>query len=409
MAMMRARRAMPGNIMMRRMRRRRTARWLVASSVVTLAAVISWSSLPYVRTAAFLLDMAGSTSAGRAWLPVRTQAVRVYDLDVPTRDGRIPARLYLPAHAAGTPVIVFPGIHAGGIDEPRLDAFSHRLAGTGLTVLSVPLPDLRAFRITPRSTDMIEDAILWLASDPSRAPSGRVGVVGVSFSGGLALVAAGRPRLSGRIAAVVALGSHADLPRTMRYLCTGRLPDGTVRPPNDYGAAVILVGTVAKLVPENEVDPLRQTVVAYLIAASVTSTDPATADILFAQVRERSRRLAEPAKTLMREVNTRDLASLGPRLLPYVDELGSDPALSPDRSPITTAPVFLLHGADDNVIPSTETLLLADYLRGHGNSHVTWLLTPILTHATLQPRARLADGWALLRFWRQVFGTAVLP
>jgi dienelactone hydrolase len=276
-------------------------------------------------------------------------------------------------------------------------------------VLSVPLPDLRAFRITTRSTDMIEDVILWMAGDRARAPSGRVGVVGVSFSGGLALVAAGRPRLAGRIAAVVAIGAHADLPRTMRYLCTGRLPDGTVRPPNDYGAAVILIAAVDKLVPDDEVDPLRQTVVAYLVAASVASTDPTTAEQLFAQVRERSTRLAEPARTVMREVNARDLAAIGPRLLPYIDELGSDPALSPDRSPVTTAPVFLLHGADDNVIPSTETPLLADYLRTHGNADVTSLLTPILTHATIQPTAGVADEWALLRFWRQVFATAVLP
>jgi pimeloyl-ACP methyl ester carboxylesterase len=195
----------------------------------------------------------------------------------------------------------------------------------------------------------------------------------------------------------------------MRYLCTGRLPDGTLRPPNDYGAAVILVGAVDKLVPADEVDPLRQTVVAYLVAASATSTDPATAERLFAQVRARSARLAEPAKTLMRQVDARDLASLGPRLLPYVDELGADPALSPDRSPITTAPVFLLHGADDNVIPSTETPLLADYLRTHGNADVTSLLTPMLTHAALEPHAGLADQWALLRFWRRVLATAVLP
>jgi dienelactone hydrolase len=400
---------MPEDIMMRPMRRRRTAGWLVAASVASLGAVVIWSGLPYVRTAAFLLDMAGSTSAWRAWLPVRLEVVSVRDLDVPTRDFPIQARLYTPTHAAGTPVVVFPGIHAGGVDEPRLDAFSRRLAGTGLTVLSVPLPDLRAFRITRRSTDMMEDAILWMTSDPTRAPSGRVGVVGVSFSGGLALVAAGRPRLAGRVAAVVAIGSHGDLPRTMRYLCTGRLPDGTLRPPNDYGAAVILVGAVDKLVPDDEVDPLRQTVIAYLIAASVTSTDPATAERLFAQVRERSARLAEPARTVMREVNARDLASLGPRLLPYIDELGADPALSPDRSPITTAPVFLLHGADDNVIPSTETPLLAAYLRAHGNADVTSLLTPMLTHAALQAQAGLADEWALIRFWRQVLATAVLP
>ena len=52
----------------------------------------------------------------------------------------------------------------------------------------------------------------------------------------------------------------------------------------------------------------------------------------------------------MREVNDRDVAALGPKLLPYVDALGSDPALSPDRSPATHAPVFLLHGVDENVI-----------------------------------------------------------
>jgi dienelactone hydrolase len=400
---------MPEDIMMRPMRRRRTAGWLLAAGVAMIGAVVIWPALPYVRTAAFLVDMTGSTSVWRAWIPVRSEVVSVRDLDVPTRDFPIQARLYVPAHTAGTPVVVFPGIHAGGVDEPRLDAFSRRLAGTGLTVLSVPLPDLRAFRITRRSTDMIEDAIMWMASDPTRAPSGRVGVVGVSFSGGLALVAAGRPRLAGHIAAVVAIGSHADLPRTMRYLCTGRLPDGTLRPPNDYGAAVILVSAVDKLVPDNEVDPLRQTVVDYLVAASVASTDPATAERLFAEVRERSARLAEPARTLMRQVNARDLASLGPRLLPYIDELGADPALSPDRSPVTTAPVFLLHGADDNVIPSTETPLLADYLRTHGNVEVTWLLTPMVTHAALQTHARLADQWALLQFWRQVLAIAVLP
>ena len=78
----------------------------------------------------------------------------------------------------------------------------------------------------------MEDAILWMTSDPTRAPSGRVGVVGVSFSGGLALVAAGRPRLAGRVAAVVAISGIGDCRGRMRYAVHGRLPDGTLRPPN---------------------------------------------------------------------------------------------------------------------------------------------------------------------------------
>lgn len=387
------------------MRRRRTIGGLVAAGAIALAV---WSAWPYVRTAAFLADMAGAAPAWRRWLPVRSAEVRTRDLEVPTRDGAIPARLYSPAHAQATPVVVFPGIHAGGVDEPRLDLFARRLAATGLTVLSVPLPDLRVFRITPRSTDMIEDALVWM-SDRSRAPSGRVGAVGVSFSGGLVLVAAGRPSLRGRLAAVVSLGGHGDLPRTMRYLCTGELSDGTRRPPHEYGAAVILVGAASRLVPPAQVDALERSVVAWLTASSVASTDEAAAEKLFAQVREESAKLPEPARTLMHDVDTGDLGTLGPALLPYVDELGSAPALSPDRSPITFAPVFLLHGAEDNVIPPTEMALLAADLRARGNPDVTSLLTPVLTHATLEPHVAAADAWALVRFWRKVFSTAVLP
>lgn len=388
--------------------RRRTIGWIGSGVIVALVGLL-WTSEPYFRTTAFLLDMAGSTSRWRPWIPIRTYPVQTHDFDLPTRDGPIPARAYMPSQAAPTPVVVVPGIHAGGVDEPRLALFARRLAAAGFTVLTVPLPDLRIFRITPRSTDMLEDVLVWTANDHALSPSGQVDVVGVSFAGGLALVAAGRPDLAGRIGAVVALGGHADLPRTMRYLCTGRLPDGTFRPPNDYGAAVILAGAADKLVPPNEADPFRQTVVDYLVAASVASTNPVAAETLFATARERGKRLAEPAKTLMREVDAHDLAAIGPRLLPYIDELGGDPALSPDRSPVTHAPVFLLQGIDDNVIPSTETPLLAAYLRAHGNTHVTALLTPILTHATLQPSIGLRDGWALVRFWREVFRTAVLP
>ena len=40
------------------------------------------------------------------------------------------------------------------------------------------------------------------------------------------------------------------------------------------------------------------------------------------------------------------------------------PSLSPERATPPTAPVFLLHGVDDNVIPSIETVLLAEHLKG---------------------------------------------
>ena len=136
--------------------------------------------------------------------------------------------------------MVVPGLHAAGVEEPRLDRLSRRLAGEGVTVLSLPLPDLRQFLVTARSTDVIEDAALWLAGQSAITSSGRIGLIGISFGGGLALVAAGRPSLANKLDMVVSFGGHGDLPRVVRYLCSGLLPDGTRQPAHDYGTVLFL-------------------------------------------------------------------------------------------------------------------------------------------------------------------------
>ncbi len=58
--------------------------------------------------------------------------------------------------------------------------------------------------------------------------------------------------------------------------------------------------------------------------------------------------------------------TLGAVLVPYLGALGADdPALSPDRATSPpTAPVFLLHGHADTVIPTAESVLLSESLRG---------------------------------------------
>jgi predicted esterase len=108
----------------------------------------------------------------------------------------------------------------------------------------------------------------------------------------------------------------------------------------------------------------------------------------------------------MQWVNDRNAAALGEKLLPLVEILGGAPALSPDRSPATAAPSFLLHGASDNVIPSSETPLAAAYLTERGNARTKWLLTPLLTHATLSDHVAAADAWQLVRFWAEMLDAA---
>jgi hypothetical protein len=77
-------------------------------------------------------------------------------------------------------------------------------------------------------------------------------------------------------------GGHGDLPRVLRYLCTGIEPPRPgdppgapprVRPPHDYGVAVILVGIADRMVPPDQVEPLRRGIVTFLTASQLDLID----------------------------------------------------------------------------------------------------------------------------------------
>ena len=375
----------------------------MAATIAIAFATAWWLLWPDVTSAALLLDLVDPGSRIRAALPVRVAAVRESDIAVPTRHGDVEGRLHIPDAGANRALLIVPGVHAGGIHEPRLAALSRRVAGSGMTVLTLPLPDLRTYRITPESTDQIEDAIVWLSARKDLAPTGRVGVIGVSFAGGLALVAAGRPGMSERLTAVVSLGGHADLPRAMAYACTGRLPDGSIRTPHDYGAVLAMRAAIPHLVPPDQVTALDRAVVTFLDASSYATFDMPRGMALLEEARRQEDALPEPARTLMHYVNTRDIVPLGARVAPFVETLGGHPALSPERSPATRAPVFILHGELDNVIPTPEAGRLAARLSSAGNTHVRALVTPLVTHASMRSDFAWTDGWRLVRFWTRAW------
>ena len=363
--------------------------------IVTLAIA---SSYEYVRGAAFVIQAAGMNGTARSLAEWQAVAVTEADATIPVRDGSLRARIYRAASTSGPAVLVVPGVHAGGIDEPRLVTFARDVASMGRHVLTAELPDLKAYAITPRATDHIEDAARWLANDRELAPDGRIGLMGISFAGGLSLVAATRPELHDRVAFVMSFGGHGDLPRTLRYLCTGEIPGGGSRPPHDYGVAIILLGVAHRVVPAEQVEPLRDAIRAFLNASHVAMVDEAQAAIEFERARALAEQLPEPARTLMGYVNDRDVGQLGPLLLPHTTDLGGHPALSPSEAGTPTFPVYLLHGIDDNVIPAVESALLAEALRSAG-ADVMQLATPLITHAEVDQAPGAGAVWELVRFW----------
>lgn len=378
------------------MPRRRKALAILTVPVALLVMALA-GGYDYARGAAFLIQAADMQGAARTVAEWSSDPVTETPAQIPWRAGVLRARVYSPADADNPPVLLMPGVHAGGIDEARLVQFAGDIASMGRTVVTAELPDLKQYSITTRTTDMIEDAGRWLSTRSGYAPDGRIGLIGISFAGGLALVAASRPSLRDRTAFVLSFGGHGDLPRTLRYLCTGELPTGAVRPPHDYGVAIILLGVAESVVPADQVEPLREAILAFLHASHVDVWDKEEAKLEFARAKVMGEALPEPARTLMGYVSSRDVSRLGPLLLPHVGEFAGADALSPSQAPTPTFPVYLLHGSDDNVIPAAESALLAESLRERG-AEVRQLATPLITHAAVD-RAALGGAWELVRFW----------
>ena len=329
---------------------------------------------------------------------------------VPTRHGPIPARWYRPAGAVERTAVLTPGVHAMGIEEPRLRKLAGDLAESGIAVLTIALPDLVRYRFTPQSVDRIEDATLWVSRQPELAPDGRAGLMGISFAGGLSIVAAGRPSIRDKVAYVFSFGGHGDLPRVLRYLCTGlepRAPDQPpgssphFRAPHDYGVAVILLGLADRMVPPDQVQPLRRGLETFLTASQLTLVDMNEAKSTFEESQAIAATLPDPAGRLMRYVNERNTKALGAELLPVLERIGREEyphSLSPEHSPLPAAPVYLLHGVDDTVIPAVETRLLERHLRAHG-VEVHALLSGLITHAEVDRSAAALETWRLVGFW----------
>ena len=161
--------------------------------------------------------------------------------------------------------------------------------------------------------------------------------------------------------------------------------------------AVILLGIADRLVPADQAEPLRAAVRRFLWASHLDRVDKPRADREFAALRNLATQLPEPSATLLGYVNDRDVAHLGPRLLPYVGAYGDAPALSPSKSPKPSVPVFLLHGTDDNVIPAIESERLADDLRPY--APVRLLLSDLISHTEADRPVHLGDVLKLASFW----------
>jgi dienelactone hydrolase len=374
-------------------------------AIIVVAGGAVYLASPYARAASLFARAANLGGRTETFANAIAQHVTALPRHmVPTRQGAVAAQWYRPDGRVRRAALLVPGVHSMGIAEPRLTALARDLAGSGVAVMTMALPDLMQYQITARSADAIEDAVAWMAAQTDLAPDGRVGIVGISFAGGLSIVAAGRPSIRDTVAYVVSFGGHGDLSRVLKYLATGEAVQAegvATHPPHDYGVAVILYAAADRLVPAGQVAALREGIGTFLLASQLTLVDVEQANATFERARGMVKALPEPSATLLTYVNDRNVKALGPILVPHLG-LEADPAASPELAPtVPAAPVFLIHGDEDSVIPTAESVVLAAYLRSKG-VEVRVLISRIITHAELDRGAAMSESWKLVSFWADV-------
>jgi pimeloyl-ACP methyl ester carboxylesterase len=305
------------------------------------------------------------------------------------------ARLYLPVGRPHAPaLVVFHGVHHLGIDEPRLMGFAAAMASCGIQVLTPELPDIKDYRVSEDSVRTIGESAKWFAA----RTGGPVGVMGLSFAGGLALVAAADPAYHANFKFVLAVGSQDSMARVTQYYRTGKdeRPDGTTEivPPHEYGPLVLEYEYLEDFVPKPDLAALRAVLRAHLYEDKQAEADASRA---LNEVQKRE------AFDLMDPTSETTRARIATAIVKHADELTR---LSPHgRLKTLDTPVYLLHGQADNIIPSAETLWMASELRGEDLQAM--LVSPVLSHINLDgANPGVMDEWRLVHFFALVMDVA---
>jgi pimeloyl-ACP methyl ester carboxylesterase len=282
-------------------------------------------------------------------------------------------------------------VHALGYDEPRLTRFARQLAREGYLVVTPDLIDLKDYDLAPSAVDDIEAAALHLLDGLGGASlAHRPAIMGVSFAGGLGLCAAGRPNLTHRLSGILVFGGYGNLDRVLAYLATGNLPEGGQLPPHLYGQAVVARRMANELVPAQEVEPLREALKLFL---QERQTEFASA----------VPHLPPQAKVIASLCLNWDSKGMCERLYPIAAKVHTDARVSPEMNPRPDCPLYFLHGAEDNVIPPSESLALGKWAAQGGSS--TALVTNLIRHVELEDKSSklppLTEAWKLIRLWTE--------
>src|ERR1700743_1713957 len=198
---------------------------------------------------------------------------------------------------------------------------------------------------------------------------------------------------------VLAVGSHDDMGRVARFFAANVItkPDGSEAPfeAHEYGALVLAYAHLEDFFSAEDIPVARDILRTWLwempdAAKNVTALSPTGKIEMDHLLHHREQ---------VRGVLLQEIAL-------HKDEMDS---VSPHGKVASiTVPVYLLHGAGDTIIPSSETLWMAQDLPPQEVK--AELISPPLVHVNMEDKVSIQQQWQLMDFMSQILdATDKLP
>jgi dienelactone hydrolase len=368
-------------------RGKRWRRLALGLALLAAAAALAAPGWRHVQAARLLLASLDPKAAPTR-LALDLDGVHAQAETIALRDGSVlRSRRYRRESSGRAPgLILLHGVHPLGIDEPRLQRLARAFAASGIEVHTPELPQLLALDVDP---GVIEQIARCAAALRKQHAGEKLGAFGISFTGGLLLLAAATPEGTRAFAFVAAAGAHHDLRRVALHFAgeAARGPDGqrAAGASDPYGARVLVAAYAPAFFAPADVPIARLALRAYLgeqypkARSAAARLSPAGAARFAAVVEPHGHALAP----LLRQLAEREAASLA--------ELSPAGRLSGLR-----VPTLLLHGHSDPIVPSTESAWLAREVPAAQLEHV--LITPALRHAEAGGTPTVREQLALVHF-----------
>lgn len=309
-----------------------------------------------------------------------------------------PLRVY---HPNGAPkcaaFILYPGASPTGEEHEAMNGLALALARGGFRVFLPRIPELREVLIREESIDHVIK-VFEAVSEREDVEETRIAAVGMSFGGSLVVKACCDERMIAKPAVVLSYGSFFDFEKTLEFALTGDFSDGTHDyhlEPHEWGR----VGFFHNFLHDVDGDFDFENVQSYLFTCVGAEEDG-----VLAAYNDLSRKDQKFVDKILKDSDL-DAQKLAHETLAKVRT-----TIEP-LSPISFLeridfPLFLMHGANDTMVPFTETVMFDRALRERGKQ-VDTLISYLYAHSEVEGHSKgpigfVKEAWRMGTFMSRI-------